>query len=118
MKLRILRSNAGIFVCSSCHYHARYDHCRQGSRALGQIVPKFVPPAIQKEANDQMKRLLDESYITAKRMLERNRKALDVLIDELMEHDTLTGDRVRHIIEQHGCKEDLDKRAREKAVFL
>lgn len=94
-----------------------FNICRQGSRALAQIVPKFVPSSIQKEANERMKSLLDERYAEAKSMIARNRVALDVLIEELLQHDKLSGDRVREIVEKHADKQDLLRRQAAKGAF-
>ena len=88
----------------------------QGSRSLAQIVPKFVSPDLQAEANERMKILLEESYEEAKAMLQRNQDALDALIDELMRKDTISGDTVRSIVEKYASPVDLEKRAREKQV--
>jgi cell division protease FtsH len=90
----------------------------QGSRSLAQIVTKFVSPELQNEANARMKSLLEESYNEAKVILSRNRDALDALIDELMQHDTITGERVRDIIEAKANPEDLKKREEHKGAFL
>lgn len=88
----------------------------QGSRSLAQVVPKFVSPDLQAEANNRMKTLLEQAYEEAKTMLTRNRDALDALIDELMEQDTISGDIVRSIVERHACASDLEKRRKEKEV--
>lgn len=100
------------------HAHDLYVSCRQGSRSLVQVIPKFVSPELQDEANQRMKRILEDSYSQAKAMLARNRPALDALIDELMQHDTLPGDRVREIVEQHANASDLKIRQENKNAFL
>lgn len=88
----------------------------QGSRSLAQVVPKFVSPDLQAEANERMKCLLEEAYNEAKTMLKRNSDALDALIDELMNHSTISGDSVRSIVENYACPLDLEKREKEKQV--
>lgn len=83
-----------------------------------QIVPKFVSPELQDEANKRMKSMLEDSYLQAKAMLSRNRQALDALIEELMQNDTITGHRVREIVEQYANGEDLKIRQQNRDVFL
>lgn len=83
-----------------------------------QIVPKFVSPELQDEANMRMKSMLEDSYSQAKEMLARNRQALDALIEELMQNDTITGHRVREIVEQYANEEDLKIRQENRDVFL
>ncbi|KAI8110063.1 hypothetical protein M9435_001743 [Picochlorum sp. BPE23] len=90
----------------------------QGTRSLVQIVPKFVSPELQDEANKRMKSMLEDSYLQAKAMLSRNRQALDALIEELMQNDTITGHRVREIVEQYANGEDLKIRQQNRDVFL
>mmetsp|Transcript_8803 Transcript_8803/g.17518 ORF Transcript_8803/g.17518 Transcript_8803/m.17518 type:complete len:207 (-) Transcript_8803:11-631(-) len=90
----------------------------QGTRSLVQIVPKFVSPELQDEANKRMKSMLEDSYLQAKAMLSRNRQALDALIEELMQNDTITGHRVREIVEQYANEEDLKIRQQNRDVFL
>jgi ATP-dependent Zn protease len=48
-------------------------------------------------------------------LLERNRKALDILTEVLVENEKVDGIEVRKIVMEHGCAEDLAQR--EEAVF-
>ena len=68
----------------------------------------------------EMERLLNDAYGAVQEMLARNRAAFDALIEQLCgrEDNTLFGDDVREIVEQHGCREDLDRRNLERAAFL
>ena len=53
-------------------------------------------------------------------MLRRNRACYDALISALMDssEQALSGEEVRAIMEQHACREDLDRRTLERAAFL
>ncbi len=87
-----------------------------GGRALAQVVPKFVSPDLQDEANKRMKAMLEASYQETKSILERNKKALDALIDRLMAEDTLDGDEIRSIVEANASSIDLEKRRQAAAT--
>jgi hypothetical protein len=56
----------------------------------------------------------------AKALIERNRTALDALVDALLESERLEGARVREIVEAHGDAGDLAARreAAKEAAFL
>ena len=77
-------------------------------------------------ADVAMKQLLDTSYESVKAMVERNRAALDELVEQLINKtDTegqpallLTGADVSDIVEQHGNELDLQRRRLERAVFM
>lgn len=68
----------------------------------------------------EMGRLLNDTYGEVKAMLERNMEAYNALIQSLTTGDdqTLSGEQVRELVEQHACKEDLDRRTLERAAFL
>ena len=77
-------------------------------------------------ADVAMKQLLDTSYESVKGMLERNRTALDELVEQLINKTDaegqsallLTGVQVSAIVEQHGNELDLQRRRLERAVFM
>lgn len=73
-----------------------------------------------KAVDVEMERLLNDTYSSVKDILQRNRACYDELIRSLTEgHDqTLSGEQVRQIVDQHACKEDLDRRSLERAAFL
>ena len=59
-----------------------------------------------KAVDDEMERLLNETYASVKAMLKRNRACYDALISALMgsSEQTLSGKEVRAIVEQHACR--------------
>ena len=73
-----------------------------------------------KAVDDEMERLLNETYASVEAMLQRNRACYDKLISSLMgsSEQTLSGEEVRAIVDQHACREDLDRRTLESAAFL
>lgn len=87
-----------------------------GGRALAQIVPKFVSPDLQDEANKRMKAMLEAAYQETKTLLARNRKALDALVDRLMAEDTLYGDEIRSLVEANASSDDLETRRKAAAT--
>ncbi|CAL8467515.1 g7053 [Coccomyxa elongata] len=93
---------------------------RQGSRSLKQLITRRTSCDTLRAVDVEMDRLLNETYADVKAMLERNRDAYNALIHALTTGDdqTLSGEQVREIVEQHGCKEDLDRRTLERAAFL
>jgi len=54
----------------------------------------------------EVKRILDESYDNAKRILTNHKDGLHKLAEELLEKETLTGGEIRELL---GVKEDPTK---------
>ena len=57
-----------------------------------------------------MERLLNDAYAEAKALLQRNKAALDLLINLLQERMTLDGEVVRAIVREHANEEDVQRR--------
>ena len=58
----------------------------------------------EKLANDidvATKRIADEAYVVALQQIKDNREAIDVIVEELLEAETMTGERFREILEQY-----------------
>ena len=58
----------------------------------------------EKLANDidvATKRIADEAYVVALRQIRDNREAIDVIVEELLEDETMTGERFREILGQY-----------------
>jgi len=53
-------------------------------------------PTVEQE----VRRIIEEAYGRAKRIIEENKAALDALTDALLERETLDGDDVRRIVEE------------------
>jgi cell division protease FtsH len=59
------------------------------------------------QIDDEIKRLVDEAYLGARDILERNRAALEAITEALLEHEVLDGDAISDLISEHS-KIDLD----------
>jgi cell division protease FtsH len=58
----------------------------------------------EKLANDidiATKRIADEAYVVALQQIRDNREAIDVIVEELLEDETMTGERFREILGQY-----------------
>ncbi|GAB4816210.1 hypothetical protein N2152v2_003256 [Parachlorella kessleri] len=113
-----------------------------GSRALKQIVTKFVPYDVQVAADEEMERRLARGYEDAKALVARNRDLLDRrrsadvagwlplsgmqegyswakgLVEALLARDTVSGEDVREMVRQYGNPEDVAKRDAAAAPFM
>ena len=85
---------------------------------IPHTLPWQVTAETQEVADFHMELLLNEAYGAAKAMLERNRGALDVLVEALLANSIISGEEVRAVLEQHGAEEDLRRRREEAAPFL
>ena len=58
----------------------------------------------EKLANDidvATKRIADEAYVVALQQIRDNREAIDVIVEELLETETMTGERFREILSEY-----------------
>ena len=58
----------------------------------------------EKLANDidvATKRIADEAYVVALQQIRDNREAIDIIVEELLETETMTGERFREILSQY-----------------
>lgn len=53
----------------------------------------------QKVVDSEVKRLVEEGYVTAKKILLKKRKQLDILAQGLIEYETLSGDEIKDLLE-------------------
>ena len=49
--------------------------------------------------SDEIKRFVQEGYDTARKILIRNRKQLDILANALIEYETLSGEEIKDVLE-------------------
>lgn len=68
------------------------------SDALGMVRTADGEGRLPSRAEDEVRRIIDESYARAKSLLEANRERLDRLALALLERKTLDGDEVREIV--------------------
>jgi cell division protease FtsH len=66
-------------------------------------VESFRGPKVseetQREIDKEVKLLVDDAYTTAKRILIKKRKQLDILAKGLLEYETLSGDEIKDLLE-------------------
>ena len=53
----------------------------------------------KKVIDDEIKRFVQEGYDTARKILMRNRKQLDILANALIEYETLSGEEIKDVLE-------------------
>jgi len=64
--------------------------------SLGRGVP--LSEAVSSKIDAEIKRIVDEGYATAKKILKRHLEQLHVLASALLERETLTGDEIKEVI--------------------
>jgi cell division protease FtsH len=57
-----------------------------------------VSPETQQAIDEEVRRLVDDGYVTAKRILTEKRDDLEKLAKGLLEYETLTGDDIRRVL--------------------
>jgi cell division protease FtsH len=56
---------------------------------------------MKKSIDASVKKIADEGYAAALRIVEENRTAMDKVVEALMEEETMTGDRFREILAKY-----------------
>ncbi|WP_205789633.1 ATP-dependent zinc metalloprotease FtsH [Microvirga makkahensis] len=68
------------------------------SPVIGMVKVGRSGESYPREVEQEIRRIVEEMYAAAKACIEDNRKALDALVDALLEHETIEGDEVRRIV--------------------
>lgn len=68
------------------------------SPAIGMVKVARSGESFPREVEQEIRRIIEETYAAAKACIEDNREALDALVDALLEHETIEGDEVRRIV--------------------
>src|SRR5690606_2460844 len=61
-----------------------------------------------KQIDQEVRRIIDESYSTAKRLLEENRDKLDMMADALMKYETIDSEQIDDIMSGRTPREPRD----------
>ncbi len=70
-----------------------------GTNYLGQSSGTgVISEKTRQEIDDEVKRIINEAYADAKKILTDNAKQLDILGNGLLEYETLTGDEIKKLI--------------------
>ena len=62
---------------------------------------KDMSPEHRAVVDREVKKILDAAYQRAKKLITKNRDKMDLVAQELLKHETLTGDQIQSLI-QHG----------------
>ncbi|MDC3068155.1 cell division protein FtsH, partial [Paracoccaceae bacterium] len=65
-------------------------------------------PDTQEKIDVEVRKLVDEGYDTAKRILKKEKKKLDLLANGLLEYETLTGSEITQVLSGKPLNRDLD----------
>ncbi len=85
------------------------DYANEQQSYLGAYTgPSNVSPETQKKIDEGVKRIVDEGYETAKRILTEHRDKLDNLAKGLLEFETLTGPEIGRIMRGEPIGRDED----------
>ncbi|MCS6766751.1 MAG: ATP-dependent zinc metalloprotease FtsH [Candidatus Protistobacter heckmanni] len=68
---------------------------------FGKMSSKTVSELTQQKVDTEIRRILDEQYALARRLLEENRDKVDVMVKALLEWETLDADQVNDIMAGH-----------------
>jgi len=68
------------------------------SPAIGMVRVARGSDSFPAEVEREIRRIVEEMYAAAKACVERNRHALDALVEALLERETIDGDEVRRIV--------------------
>jgi cell division protease FtsH len=75
------------------------DYANEQQSYLGNYQgPANASPETQEKIDEEVRRIVDEGYETAKRILDEKKDDLHRLAQGLLEYETLTGDEIRRVI--------------------
>ncbi|WP_244510560.1 ATP-dependent zinc metalloprotease FtsH [Microvirga guangxiensis] len=74
------------------------------SPAIGMVKVARSGESFPREVEQEIRRIIEEMYASAKACIEDNRDALDALVDALLEDETIEGDEVRRIVARSETK--------------
>ena len=74
------------------------DNSGGGDMVMRMMARNSTSENMQKSIDASVKKIADEGYAAALRVVEENRTAMDKVVEALMEEETMTGDRFREIL--------------------
>jgi cell division protease FtsH len=104
---RIARAMVTQFGFSSELGHIDYANEQQSFLGAYQ-GPSSISPDSQKKIDEEVKRIVDEGYETAKKVLTEHRDELERLAQGLLEYETLTGPEIGRVIRGEPLGRDDD----------
>ena len=82
---------------------------QQGSVFLGRDYNKSrnFSSQVAYEIDQEMRKIIDECYARATKIIKENRNLLDLIANTLLEYETLTKEQIKYLVE-NGCMPDED----------
>lgn len=74
---------------------------------VAYVTPNHITPEVHAAADRAIEHVMQREHEEAAQLMKRNRKALDALIDALMDKGTLSGDEVRRVVERLADPNDV-----------
>ncbi len=85
------------------------DYANEQQTYLGPTSPgSHLGPETQEKIDIEVRKLVDEGYATAKNILKKEKKQLDLLANGLLEYETLTGSEITQVLSGKPLNRDLD----------
>ncbi len=85
------------------------DYANEQQTYLGPTSPgSHLGPETQEKIDIEVRKLVDEGYSTAKNILKKEKKKLDLLANGLLEYETLTGSEITQVLSGKPLNRDLD----------
>ena len=85
------------------------DYANEQQTYLGPTSPgSHLGPETQEKIDIEVRKLVDEGYVTAKNILKKEKKKLDLLANGLLEYETLTGSEITQVLSGKTLNRDLD----------
>jgi cell division protease FtsH len=85
------------------------DYANEQQTYLGPTSPgSHLGPETQEKIDIEVRKLVDEGYATAKNILKKEKKKLDLLANGLLEYETLTGSEITRVLSGKPLNRDLD----------
>ena len=75
-----------------------YSQEDSGYLASGKAVSADISPETAKLIDDEVKKLVDNAYATASKILYEKKDDLEILAKALLEYETLTGDEIKELL--------------------
>ncbi len=72
-----------------------------GQRVFGQGTEDQISPQMQEVLDQEIKKILQESYDRAKSILKTHSSELKLIAEALLQHETLDVNQIKNLIENH-----------------
>ena len=91
-----------------------YSQEDSGYLSSGKSISADISPETAKLIDEEVKKLVDNAYITASKILHEKRADLEILAKALLEYETLTGDEIKELLKGNKPKRDSDNKTKSK----